>query len=196
MLWSKSLPSEPWLQMFKISSKQHTHMSNIKWVIELKQCRKIMHRYLGCIMSNVTLKQVLEYFFIVIRRFPRFLLSPVATLLYVRPFGWDSETDRRTHRRNVPWVHPDRHTDTRCQKYYTRHVRDMGCNKSCTRVTRFIPSFLPRFSCRFCTWIGNMQLFSDLLTHLLHALSSRLCTLITALFLLLSLLLSWLFFSS
>ena len=25
-------------------------------------------------------------------------------------------------------THTDRQTDTRCQNYYTHHVRDMGCN--------------------------------------------------------------------
>ena len=35
--------------------------------------------------------------------------------LHVHPFGWDCETDIQT--------------DTQCQNYYTRHVRDVGCNK-------------------------------------------------------------------
>ncbi len=44
--------------------------------------------------------------------------------LYVSSFGWDSETDR----------HTDTQTHTRCQNYYTHHVRDVGCKNDTNLV--------------------------------------------------------------
>ncbi len=36
----------------------------------------------------------------------------------------------RSAMRVVTHTHTDRHTDTRCQNYYTHHVRDVGCNNA------------------------------------------------------------------
>ncbi len=44
--------------------------------------------------------------------------------MYVRPSGeWDGRT------------HTDRHTQRRCQNYYTHHVRDVGCNNIISEMT-------------------------------------------------------------